>query len=666
MPWSIRISKIKSLAAALCAAVVFLAGAAARADIDSQRELFRQIYPQAELGIWEAFEALPAAQQKALKDYVLWPDLRAAYFKSVIQTAAATDIEKFLTEYGELKPGRELRYRYALELVRRHDLAAYHELYQAFYEGLGITKLDCLALQAEIAAGHGKQALGRARELWLVGRSQLDECDPVFDYLKDAQLLTAADTRKRFELAIEAREFRLARWLGKSIDEAHVETAERWLDAQLKSAEFLAQLDGRDDNEALREQLVYAAERLTYQDPDLSHELWSKVAVQHDFSAEQLQQTARHIALWTARDNLPEAYARLVALPAAAVDDEVLRWRARSSLRREDWPALIASISGMSAVEQRLDEWVYWRAIAARQTGAAADADTTFEKLAGERSYYGFLAADELDLPYAFAHTALAEDKELMTILSGLPELIRARELFNVGLDGRGRSEWDAAVTYFTPEQKLQAANLAHQWGWHSRAIATAAGLGEYDDLLLRYPLPYRETFEEYSVSANIPSTWALGIARSESLFMRDIRSSAGAIGLMQLMPATGAEVAASLQLPYSGLNTLTDPTANIRLGTAYLGSMAERFDGNRIMATAAYNAGPHRVENWRPDNGAVEARVWIENIPFNETRKYVRRVLEAESIFYWRLTGETRRISDELVAVRAAEPGQRVARASR
>ena len=133
---------------------------------------------------------------------------------------------------------------------------------------------------------------------------------------------------------------------------------------------------------------------------------------------------------------------------------------------------------------------------------------------------------------------------------------------------------------------------------------------------------------------------------------MRDVRSHAGAIGLMQLMPATGREVAKEIKLPYSGLATLTNPEDNIRLGTTYLGMMAQRYDGNSIPATAAYNAGPHRVDRWLPHGSWIDARVWIENIPFNETRGYVKRVLAAQTIFHWRMNGSVKRLSAELVNV--------------
>lgn len=316
----------------------------------------------------------------------------------------------------------------------------------------------------------------------------------------------------------------------------------------------------------------------------------------------------------------------------------------------------------MSDTERESEESRYWRAIALQHSGQMVAAQDDFEKLSVERSYYGFLAADELDKHYALDHVSLVADEIAITALGARHAIIRAQELFLVGQEGRGRSEWDAVTRAFSDEQKIQAAILADRWGWHSRAISTVASLDEIDDLSLRYPLPYQATFEHSSSLANIAPTWAYGVARSESLFMRDVRSSAGAVGLMQVMPATGRKVAKAISLPYSGLATLTNPVSNIRLGTSYLGQMAKRYSGNQVLATAAYNAGPHRVDRWLPENGSLDARVWIENIPFTETRKYVKRVLAAQAIFHWRMTGEMRRLSAELRVVQSEPGAQQVA----
>ena len=656
----------------VCAAVgiVFLLafpGLNALADsatsaLPQQRSLFRSVFPPVERGDWTAVDALSADDRQLLQQYLLWPDLRATWLRSNIDSVSATEIDAFVKQYGTLRPARELRYRYALNFARNRDLQGYLRIYEQFYQGQDIEKLDCLALQAEIEAGRHRRVELRAIDLWMVGKSQVNECDPVFEYLDEQELLGRVEYQKRFQIAVDARNFTLARWLAKRIDDSYVNEATEWLSAEKDPAGFLQREQSQSSNEVLRRQLAYAAERLTYRDPTVAFELWEGVLKKHPFSEVQKLLVAQHIALWTARDGLAGAYQLLQKLPPAAQSDEVLRWRARTSLREADWKNLLRDIELMPEKERGSEEWRYWRAIAQTESGQALDASADLEALRQERSFYGFLAADKLGKDYALDDSGLLADEAALTELESRPDIARARELFMVGQDSRGRSEWDAAVRNLSGGDKMQAAILAHRWGWHSRAISTVASVGEYDDLSIRYPLPYLETFEELSTLARIPPTWAYGIARSESLFMHDVRSHAGAIGLMQLMPATGRDVASQIKVPYSGLSTLVDPASNIRLGTSYLAQMSERYDGNQVLATAAYNAGPHRVDRWLPSDGMVDARVWIENIPFNETREYVKRVLAAQTIFHWRMTGKIRRLSDELTIVHAAPESRRVA----
>ncbi|MCK5326550.1 MAG: transglycosylase SLT domain-containing protein, partial [Woeseiaceae bacterium] len=587
----------------------------------------------------------------------------ASWFRAEIRTADHEAIDAFLDHHGTLKPARELRYRYALHLAKAGKLEEFLNIYQAYYQGLEIARLDCIALHAELDAGRGDRIINRARVLWLTGTSQAEECDPVFEYLRAQNLLDDDDYRARYALAIDAREFTRARWLARSLDQSLLDQAGLWLQAQSNPERFIKTHGPRASDEFTRQRLAYAVECVTFADPEKALELWKSIEDAHTFSPDLRHATLRHIALWTARDDLPGAYELLTSLPLPEQDEEVMRWRARTSLRHEQWTDLLNDVAMMTADERDSEQWQYWRAVALQRIGNLVSAHSILETLANERSYYGFLAADELGITYSFEHDTLEANATMIDKMAAREDLVRARELFLVGLDGRGRSEWDAVIAYFSPEEKLQAAVLAGRWGWHSRAISTAASIGHYDDLTLRYPLPFRQSFEQHSSTASIPATWALGVARSESLFMRDARSSAGAIGLMQLMPSTGRKVAREIKLPYSGLDTLTDPHKNIRLGTTYLGNMAERYDGNRVLATAAYNAGPHRVDRWLPESGVIDARVWIENIPFNETRKYVRRVMAAETIFHWRLTGEVRRLSDELSVVQSPPEDQQLAR---
>jgi soluble lytic murein transglycosylase len=485
----------------------------------------------------------------------------------------------------------------------------------------------------------------------------------VFDYLRGAGLLDEQLYRQRFELAVAERQFSLARYLARSLDEQYLDEANAWIAAQTTPDEFLRSVD---INGADRRQLMYAIEQLTYSDAELASAHWRRLRAKMRLSSLQAAGISRHIALWLARQHRPQAFDSLRALPSEAVDIEVRRWLVRSALRQHSFKDAIVTIEEMPEDERQTEEWQYWLAISGKEEGEDEDAREILATLAEERSYYGFLAADELGSDYAWAHAALIEDRESLGRLAQYPSIVRARELFYVGLESRGRSEWDDAVSTLQPEEKTQAALLAHDWGWHSSAIATLASIEDYDDLEVRYPLPFREQFEEHSETAQIPYSWAYGVARSESLFMTDIRSIAGAVGLMQLMPETGRRTASEMKLPYGGVTTLTDPDSNIQLGTFYLGKMLRRFGDNPILATAAYNAGPVRVEKWLPEADRLDARIWIESIPFNETRGYVRRVLFTDTIFHWRLTGETRRLSESLAAIDPSPLPRQLANAER
>jgi soluble lytic murein transglycosylase len=542
-----------------------------------------------------------------------------------------------------------------MHLAAQSRLPEFLHIYQQFYQGLDIANLDCLALQAEIESGRENRVTTRAHELWLVGKSQADECDPVFKHLRQRNLLSNSAYADRFELAIAARRFTLARYLARSLDARYLEEAGEWLRAQNETTEFIAGWPDYADTDLTKRLFVYALERLAFNDPMTAGLHWRTLAAHFSFSPEQIGSVSRHIALWAARTRLPQAAELLRALPPDARDIESGRWLVRTQLLQQRWAKVIDSVDLLPPDERQSDEWQYWKAVALQETGFSDQAGRIFAELALERGYYGFLAADAIEAPYSMAEVPVLQNQEVKTAISEKSELIRALELYFVGRESRGLSEWDSAVRLLTIEEQSQAALLADSWGWHSRAISTIASAGHFDDLRMRYPLPWREVFEKHASTAGVRFSWAYGIARSESLFMRDIRSSAGAIGVMQLMPETGRRTAREIRLPWSGLATLTDSSSNIQLGTYYLGKMFNRFDENRVLATAAYNAGPLRVEKWLPESGSLDARIWIENIPFNETRAYVRRVLKDDAIFHWRMTGQQRRLSSELPLVVAA-----------
>ncbi len=610
-----------------------------------QRRAFREVYPRAELGDWRP----AAAKEKLLGDYVLWPDLRAVWLRSRIRNHDYADVPTYLEGYATLKPARELRYQFAVSLGSSGNLPKYYQIYQQFYQGMEIAKLDCLALQAEIAAGRESKIDTRGVEKWLIAGNQVAECDPIFDNLRRRGVIAEHQYRQRFELAIAAREFAIARYLSRSLPDSYVNRAQQWSKVANDPESYLhGPLPSQNTADRLS-QIIYAVERLAYRKPLIAAQYWRDSAISRPFSESQLHNTSRHIALWAARHHEPVAKTLLANIPPGARDTEVARWTARSALLQHDWRGVIDAISKMSADERQEEAWRYWLGAANKKLGETADANVALDTLANERSFFGFLAADLIGRQYSFSDERISADEPTILAFSVRPEVIRARELYFVGLEARGRSEWDAATALLSAKGKQQASILAHRWGWHSRAIATLAKGGNLNDLKIRFPLPYQASFRAHTAASPVRESWAYGVARSESLFMRDIRSSAGAIGLMQLLPETGRRTAKEISHPYAGTTTLVDPDSNIRLGTAYLAKMYERFDRNSVLATAAYNAGPLNVENWLPEAGSLDALIWIENIPFNETRNYVKRVLAMDTIFNWRLNGNARRLSAQL-----------------
>jgi len=639
-----------ALAALAATSVTPAASPAAGDGIEARRQLFASVYAEAREGEWAAAEAAAAE----LRDYPLWPDLRAAWLQATIRRADAAAVETFLREHAQLPPARRLADRWIHELARRSDWPRFLKLYGERYADAGITALDCTAARARSLseAGH-RYTENDVERLWLAGRSQPRECDPVFEAMRAQGLLDAERYRQRFALAIDAREFRLARYLARELDDDARREAAAWIAMQSDPAAQLVRLDPAGVDETVRARALWGVEALARRDPAYAAELWRRLAPQLGVTGRERWDVAGHIGIRAALRGEPAAPGLLKAIPAHLASANVLAWRTRDALRRQDWPDVPAEMAGE-------DVWRYWRARALAATGEQAAAETLWRALAAERSYHGFLAADALDLPYAFGHAPLPADEESLAALARDPAVRRAGELFHVGLESLGRSDWNEAVAGLDNHRLTQAALLAHRWGWHSRAIATAAKAGRYDDLGLRYPLPWKTDFETHAAAADIREAWAYGIARSESLFMADIRSSAGAIGVMQLMPATGRGTAQRARLRWRGYATLIDPPANIQLGTRYLAEVYERFDENPVLATAAYNAGPHRVERWLPEARSLPADIWIETIPFAETRSYVKRVLTADSIFSWRLTGRELRLSALHPPV--PPPGERLA----
>ncbi|MDQ1363374.1 MAG: Soluble lytic murein transglycosylase, partial [Pseudomonadota bacterium] len=339
----------------------------------------------------------------------------------------------------------------------------------------------------------------------------------------------------------------------------------------------------------------------------------------------------------------------------------------RTAIRQGDWYQIVADIQNLPPKIQSDLRWQFWWAYANEQLGNHIEAEGVYHYLASRRDFYGFLAADRLDLPYAFEDRPLEISPDELNAMASHPSAARARELFSLGKIMDARREWAQLSRTQDEQGKLAASKLAQLWGWHDRAILTIGKTGHRDDIELRFPLLMQEAVTAWSAKHHVEPALTYAIIRRESAFVVDARSPVGATGLMQLMPATARNVAKQLRVPYNGPKSLLSSDTNIRLGTGYLGQMLKHLDDQPALAAAAYNAGPHRVHSWRPDQ-TMEAVRWVETIPFTETREYVSNVLTYTVIYQHKLENSYTRLTERMPPVtprggnrsaRVMDPGQ-------
>ena len=369
---------------------------------------------------------------------------------------------------------------------------------------------------------------------------------------------------------------------------------------------------------------------------------WQELQSRFRFSEAQRNRILQTLALYHATDFDDGALARLIALPAAAQTDGTREWRVRVALAQQDWSAVLAGLDAMPASQQQDGEWQYFRARALAALGHDDEARQLFEAQADKPTFFGFLSADRLDQPYAICPLTLAEDPQREQVLLANPGLSRAFELYAVDLPKLARREWARALQDADAATRRIAADMANRRGWYDRAVFTMSSgdaLRLYD---LRFPLASQDGLVPQAEQAGIEPAWAYGILRAESAWMSDAQSGADARGLMQLVPATAALVAKRNGFDWGGGDTLYDPVTNIALGTRYLAQMAARFNGSPWLASAAYNAGPNKVDQWLAARGTLAPDLFVATIPYKETREYVARVMAFSVIYDWRLSGDT------------------------
>ena len=302
-------------------------------------------------------------------------------------------------------------------------------------------------------------------------------------------------------------------------------------------------------------------------------------------------------------------------------------WRVARGLTTE-------ALAGLTDQERQDPKWQYWQARALDKTGNILQAQNVYAKLAEDRSFYGFLAADNIHKPYQFANKPVFLAENELENLANEADFKVVRELNLLNRPVEAERQWWYAVKKLGKERRMIAAKLAQQWHWDQIAITTLVKADYWDDLSLRFPIYYSDQIHTNAYLQNLDPSIVFGLIRQESIFNKDAESPVGARGLMQVMPRTGMQIARDLKEKWQSDNSLFSPDVNVRYGAFYYKQLLRQFHGHFALATAAYNAGSGRVSKWLPSVQPMPADIWIETIPFKETRKYVTSVLSYAIIY--------------------------------
>jgi soluble lytic murein transglycosylase len=611
-----------------------------------------------------------AAGQNPLALWVAYWDMNARI--SELQVA---EVDAFYARYPGSYVEDRFRNDWLLELGKRRDWQRFAADFPRFRMN-DDREVTCYSLLTDHLAG--KDVTEAARAAWLAQREADDGCALMAATLFEAKQLNSSDVWRKARFSVDANRPRATRQavalLGAEAVQgtaALLESPSKYLSTQAHTRSRLgAELAtlalmrlAADDTESvarlLRERWQNALP------PDLASWAWAmlgkRTAMQLSSGAVDHYERAAQFAAQAQRaeNNLDKSGAdKTTAAPDKSIEldwpDDTLAWKVRAALRgnggKGQWPQVQRSIDSMSAAEQRDPTWVYWKARAlqalARAANPQAQADdmkaqahSMLMSIAGQFHFYGKLAAEDLGQPITLPpKPAPLTDAEMAQAQQNLG-LRRALVLIGMGLRGEGVREWNFTLRGMNDRQLLAAAQLAcNQQVW-DRCINTSDRTKVEVDLNQRFPMPFRKEVVARTKEIGLDAAYVYGLIRQESRFIMDARSHVGASGLMQVMPATARWTAKKLDIPYTP-DLITDRDTNIAIGTGYLKLVLDDLEGSQPLAAAAYNAGPSRPRRWR-EGPNLEPAVWAENIPFHETRDYVKKVMSNATYYAALLKGD-------------------------
>lgn len=596
--------------------------------------------------------AVPA-DSRTLQAYVLYPYLEAARIEhSLARTEGSWSTrderaQRFLSAHGAKPVARGVRRAWLATLGRR---AQWNVLLDNYDAAAASVALECQFFNARIVLGDIVDLAPAIIARWLSPHKLPGECEPAFQWLRANGSLSDELIVRRVTLLLNSGQTAFARVIARRLPadaaapllaqakllENPAGTIDAWLASPGHNMDYDAILDGwarltRNDPAAARERFVQLAARA----PD----------------AQRASRLALALALGLAWDRRSEALDYFARVLPAHLDDYALEWLARAALWVGEWNRAGSAIAAMSPQKQGESRWRYWAARVANERDDRALARGLYTSLLADDNYYSAMAAARLGERVEPHAQPLPIDARKVEEIANRSAFVRARELQLAGMRGLATVEWRYGYDALDAELQPQAIHVAAMWDLHDLAVATATSLGVFNDYELLYPRPYANEVTAATELTEIDRALLYGMLRQESLFRADAASSAGALGVAQTRLATARRAARRWNLPTPKRTDLFDPAVSILLGAAHLAEVIKEFDGQLPVALAGYNAGENAARRWLPDK-EIDSDIWIENIPYNETRAYVRRVMWQSLVFKWLETGRPQNTQSWLTKV--------------
>lgn len=572
------------------------------------------------LGLMVSFSVFAASGEAYLAkfdQYTMWSEN--------LQRQPSSDFLSFIAEDSPLT--NKLRNKWLYRLAEAKDW----ETYAQYYKESANFDLRCYSLTALYHTGKKEEALKNAKPIWLSGHSQPPACNAVLQFLLREDKERESLITQRISLALQERNLGLARYLLKQLSPPRLQD-EALIYTIYRQPTKIANLEIGELHDDF---YLYGLKRMVSINMDQAIKYWKHVKTKKLLSEKKQQAFLAHLALYKAMRNHDDTPYWFSLVKPEYYNNVLLDWQIRYALKKHNWRVVERLIRHSDDKDD--PSMQYWLARSLEAQGKKEEAKPIYESLSNTRNYYGFLASLRIKKPLSFEHEFTDKDINKLKPYKPFTDEIKRLYESNDTLKA-SRLLNDFVLELPKDERSVLAYWLAKDLKWYEKSLYLSNNEELNNQLSLRFPLAYQNNVARFSKDYDIPSAFIFAIIRQESTFRESVISHAGAHGLMQLLPKTAQQIAQREKIPYEGKHQLFSVPINLRLGSAYLYHLGRRFNHHPILMAAAYNAGPSQVLHWLKNHPPKQIDIWIETLPWHETRNYLKNVMAFYAVYQYRL----------------------------